>query len=247
MRKSAAIALLLTVLVLAAWKLLPFMAAAAPAVDSTPVPPPLSAIGKLKVSAGSTLCTDEITYTPDSRFVQLIALKPPARMPPLSVVARAPGYGDAQSVAAREAGTFAVPLRPPGSERPPGTLCLTNNGSRTAVLAGLPRLPAKSLIRPTRSISEIDGKPLAKTLSITLLRSQSSSRLSNLSGSVANAATLRPLAPAAVWLVILLLVLGVPVALAVALAISAGRSEEEEPLTVLGRAPDPPASKPEER
>lgn len=241
MRRSAAASLLVVVAILAAWKLVPFLAATAPAIEATPVPPPIVPGKGLPLKPGSRICVDEVVFTGDSRYVQLSTVGPGSQgRPPLKVTASAPGYRSASLVPPGTPGRFTARLEPPAGERPGGTVCVRNSGKRTTRLEALPPAAYTAAGEPfylIRSRTTRDGKPTDYSMSVSLLRSTSASRLSDLPGVVANSAVLPPVAPALVWLLIALLVVGSPLALAAAVGLAAGRRDEDPPLTESGRHP----------
>lgn len=251
MRRSGAAALLITVAVLAAWKLVPFMAATAPAVEATPVPPPIAAGKTLALRPGSEACVNRVVFSENARYVQMASVDREGReRPELVVTAEAPGYSSGSTVPAGPPGRFTARLTPPAGERPDGRVCVRNTGRTTTRLEALPPAAYTAEGKPfylIRSRTTLNGKPSDYSISVTLLRSTDASRLSNLPYAVANSARLPPVVPAFVWLLIALLVVGAPLALAAAVGLAAGRKGDDPPLTESGRHPAARSSTPEAR
>jgi len=215
MRKTAAISVVATILVLGGWKFIPYLRGAAPAVDSTPSVQPIDAGQTVTLAPRQRLCVDHVRFGRASHYAQFLIKNEAAPAPPLTAVATAAGYHSSSLLQAGAAPTppLTAALRQVTGPDVTGSLCILNNGRRAIAFVAV--APGRG---STASATTVDGRPAAASVSLTLLSSLSESRLANLPNVVDHAAALGPLAPWVIWILILLVVIGVPAALAVALA-----------------------------
>lgn len=222
--------LLIGVLVLfGAWflvKPLKFLTADRPATWQTPTVQPLdpSVLFPVRVPGGGQVCTDGMLWAPQARVVLMTVLPGKRSTPELRVEARgagyvargriAPGFIDNQPVTARLT---------PAPREVPGTLCVRNTGRFAVSLYGVPSGGRQA----AKVTTTVDGKIVPdRQLSVTLLASGSASILSRLGDVIDHVAAFRPVSPWFVWLLLIALLIGTPVAVAVALA-RAGALDDE--------------------
>ena len=220
MRSLAVGSLIATILILGIWKVIPYLRQPGPATDSTPTFQPLSDYKVISLAKGQPLCIDQVTFTPNSRYAQFTLAGAPADAPNANVVASASGYSSAGSVPEEPgAQLLTVPIRPPARELTDGKVCITNLDPSSIDLIGVP--PSRST---TESTTTINGKALSTDVSLTLLNKPGISRVRNLPETLTHAAALSPLAPWMIWVLMVVLLAGVPLALIGALSSSIGHA-----------------------
>jgi hypothetical protein len=209
------------------WKAIPWLDRARPATYATPTVQPYdpSVLAPIAVKGGKTVCTDQMPWGPDARYVQFTLTGNPKRPnPAIDVAATGPGYRATTRLAAGAAGDVlqTLKLTPAKATMDDGTLCLTNTGRHQVKFYG---------IAPGRgsgpSVTKVDGAPIDPELSVTLLTSPSQSIIDRLGTVSSHIAAFRPLTGWEVFLLALLAVIGVPVALAFALARAAAQDDDE--------------------
>jgi hypothetical protein len=217
MRKTPLIVVLVAFALWFVWKGLPFLDGAQPEIYSTPTVQPQNAaeLGNVGVPRGQQVCADQLDFGPGARYVLVTVLsdKPAG---PLRFAVRAPGYAaDATAPAGATSGQqVIVPIRAASKDVANGTLCITNLGKRKVGFysVGAPGPQA------TPSTTTVAGKPVALDLSITLLTSPSRSFGSRLGTILGHTAAFNPLKGWVVWILLLLVLIGAPLAVGAALA-----------------------------
>jgi hypothetical protein len=214
MRRLAVGSLIGTILILGVWKVIPYLRQPGPATDSTPTFQPLRDYTTIALKESQELCINRVTLTPKSRYAQFTIAGQEYGTPPVTVVASAAGY---KSIARLPAGPrsalLTVALTPPVDELSNGKVCVLNQG--TEQLHVIAASEGKST---TLSTTSIDSKPAKLDVPLTLLSSLSATRLDRLSSTISHAAAFVPLAPWTIWVLLFLLLVGVPLALVVALS-----------------------------
>jgi hypothetical protein len=160
---------------------------------------------------------------PESRYAQFVPEDSRLGRPALTVSASGPGFRSATGIprAPLASGALTVKLDPPRSEADGSAICLRNRGTFGIRLFGVP--PG---LDSTLSETTVNGKPIAKDVSLTLLKETSTSRAANIPEMLERASVFVPLGPWAAWLLAILLVVGVPAALGLALTRSCPENEE---------------------
>jgi hypothetical protein len=209
------------------WKAIPWLDRARPATYATPTVQPYDPglLSPIAVKGGKTVCTDQMPWGPDARYVQFTLTGNPKRPnPAIDVVASGNGYRATTRLAAGAAGDALQTLKitPASTTLPGGTLCLTNTGRHQVKFYG---------IAPGRgsgpSVTKVDGTAIEPELSVTLLTNPSQSLIARLGTLPSHIAAFRPLTGWEVFLLALLAVIGVPVAVAFALARAAAQDDDE--------------------
>jgi hypothetical protein len=209
------------------WKAVPWLDRGRPATYATPTVQPYDAglLAPIAVKGHKTVCTDQMPWGPDARYVQFTLLGNRKRPdnPAIDVVATGPGYRASAQLAAGAIGDQlqTVAITPARTTLPTGTLCLTNTGRHQVAFYG---------IAPGRgsgpSITKVGGTPIDQELSITLLTHPSQPLVDRLGTLSSHIAAFHPLTGWEVFLLGLLAVIGVPVAIAFVLARAAAQDDE---------------------
>jgi hypothetical protein len=194
-----------------AW-FIPYLTREREDVSGVPVPPPYFAEERVGLNRGSEACLAEVAFNTDAEIVELTALASGRPSPRLSVVAEGPGY--------RQTAIIEGGYTPPSVLRarisPPqrsviGTLCIANRGRRRVALLGT--TDVRTVI--ARATMRIDGVDVVPNISVRFLSTDSGSVLERAGEMVDRAAAFKPGlfgAPVFLWLVLLLVVVGVPAA-----------------------------------
>lgn len=212
MRRTAVISLLMTILVLALVKAVPFLKGPIVVTESTPVPQALAAAAEIKLRPGNRLCVTNVTLSPDSRFVQFTLRGGTLARSPVEVSASSDGYAARTRVRAGSEGTLTAPLAAPRNEKD-GRVCVRNAGRRTIVLLGVP--PGRG---QTIASTLLNGRPQKIDASLSTFRSLESSRTGAFPKMLERAAAFSVLPTCFLWILALALAIAVPVFLALALA-----------------------------
>lgn len=214
-------------------KAVPFLDRERPAIYATPTVQPTdpATLAPIAVKGGKSVCTDQIPWGPDARYVQLTLTGSKWPASPLLVVASGPGYRATARLPEGTAGDVlqTVAITPARKEIPNGKLCVVNEGRHQVKLYGINQGRGSS-----PSTTTVDGKPVDQELSVTLLTNPSQSLTSRLGTIASHIAAFRPMTGWQVFLLGLLAVFGVPVAVGVALA----RAAAEDDVAATGPPPD---------
>jgi hypothetical protein len=207
------------------WKAVPFLDRERPATYATPTVQPTdpTSLAPIAVKGGQRVCTDQIPWGPDARYVQL-TLTGGSKWPasPLRIEATGPGYRAIARLPEGTAGDVqqSVAITPARKEIPNGTLCVVNEGRHQIKLYGINQGRGSS-----PSTTTVDGKPIPQELSVSLLTDLSQPLSARLGTVASHIAAFRPLTGWEVFLLGLLAVFGVPVAVGVALARAAAEDD----------------------
>jgi hypothetical protein len=184
----------------------------------------------------STACMDLVALDGHSEQARLQALTPGSGAMPLELTVTGPRYRTQGRVGARSADgrTVAVAVRPPRRSLT-ATACVRNLSPRLVTLAGVgdrSRSRSTITINGTRAGATKDGYTSGVGFVLTFYERRPASILSRLPVSVQRMTVLRPgvVAPASLWLLLALFVVGVPAITvwAFARALWADQVEEEE-------------------
>jgi len=196
-------------------------------VSNTPVRSDFAAVQPIVLEPGARVCLGDVTFDPAVRSAQLTFAPSATGSAPtrLTLEAFAPGYraSAATEIARGQGGRLDIPFAPP-RRGTIGTLCVRNSGARTTALAGTGDPRAL-----TRSAIVVDGQRTGQAFSVTLHEAGGRSLLDRTGQLADRTAALSAVGPWLVWLLLPLLLLGVPAAVLVALRLAL-------------RDPDPPAA-----
>jgi hypothetical protein len=204
---------------LIAW-FVPYLTRERQNVAGVPVPTPVIAQAPVKMVPGSEACLSDVAFDTNAELVELMALAPPRRRPPIEVVARAPGYSEAAFVTGgNEAPTWLYARIDPPSRSVIGTLCITNRGEQRVDLLGT----TDARTATGRPVTRIDGAEITPDISVRLLAESPGSVLERLGQLVDRAAAFKPGLfgwPVLLWLTMLLAAIGLPAAATYAIVAS---------------------------
>lgn len=201
----------------AAVLLLPPLVGRHVATSGTPIRRDLVA-HDLTLMARQRACLDTVALDRDSAVVRAWVRRVDAPGTTLDVVASGAGYRGA-GTASLAAGAGAddgaatdVRLTPTPPRALVGTLCITNGGQGALTLVGTDHPRALVRSHPT-----LDGAPLRQAFSVTLLEAHARSPLARAGELVERAAALSPFGPWLFWLLVPLLLVGLPALVVAAL------------------------------
>jgi hypothetical protein len=221
----AAIGLGAVLLVALAEWIVPYATREREQVSGVPVPAPYFEQSSVRLGGGEQVCLTDVAFDTDSQLVDFTALGERRAGPPLEVsVETDDGYSSRAAID----GGYSLPARLTARIEPPaesavGDLCIENAGRRTVGL--LATADARTgVARPT---ALLDGEASPAKPSVRLLEADSGSVLDRAGQLVDRAAAFKPDAftEPFLWLVLVLVVLGVP-ALAVYAALSSFRERD---------------------
>jgi hypothetical protein len=197
-------------LALAEW-VVPYATRDRERVSGVPVPAPYFEPSGVPLGPGDEACLSDVAFDTDSELVDFTALGRGRSGPQLEIIAEADsGYSSrttldgGYSLPAR----LTVPIEPP-AESTLGGLCFENTGRRRVDLLATAD-PRTGVARPN---AVVDGEPAAAKPSVRLLAAEGGSVLERAGQLVERAAALKPaaLTEPFLWLVLVLLVAGVPI------------------------------------
>ena len=185
-----------------AW-FVPYLTREREAVSGVPVPPPFFVQEQVNLEPRSEACLSEVAVDTDAEFAE------GAR---LAVAFEGQGYRETATVPAgyRPPTVVLAPLDPP-DRSVIGTLCIRNTGERRVALLGTS--DARTVVaRPT---TQVDGEEVVPDVSVRFLSADSGSVLERLGEMMTRLASFNPGlfgAPALLWLLLVLVVVGIPTA-----------------------------------
>jgi len=216
-RAGIVTAVLLAVLLLVAAALLvPWLTRPRDVISSTPVRTEFYAEKTVALRTGQRACLDEVTLDPSARIARVTIARAASSETRLSLETAGAGYR-ATTVARippRQLGPLDIPLSPPRRDVI-GALCVRNTGRQAVRLAGTAQPWALA-----RSTMTIDGESRTQAFSLTLLEAGRRSLLERVPQLVDRAAALSAVGPWLFWLLIPLLVAGMPACVIVALRLA---------------------------
>lgn len=181
-------------------------------VASTAAPSPFFGTTPIDLRQGQQLCAEDILIPPDAKIAQMVMEQPADRpSPPLEVRLSGPGYDSAPSRVEPgiAGGTIVyVDIDPPDREVF-GRLCVRNLGRTSARLVGTTEFRTQAAQQ-----ASVDGEPIAADLTLTFLDDRRVSALAFLPEIVDRMTTFRAFLGAEwlLWLLLVLVVVGVPAA-----------------------------------
>ena len=211
------------------WKAIPWLDRARPATYATPTVQPYDPglLSPIAVKGGKRVCTDQMPWGPDARYVQFTLTGNVKRPnPAIGVTASGPGYRATATLPAAAGGDVlqTVAITPARATMDDGTLCLTNTGRHQVMFYGI--APGRGSGPSTTTVD--GGAPLAQELSVTLLTNPSQAPIDRLGTLSSHIAAFRPLTGWEVFLLALLAVIGVPVAIGFVLARAAAQDDGDD-------------------
>jgi len=192
----------------------------------TPVPFGTRAQADIALAPGSEACEPHITIDA-AAGTATIATRPPGRRPTpqLLLTLSGPGYRERVRLAGGATVAQQVSARIASPARSlVGTACVRNMGAVPVIVSGSgdPRVL-------TRTRATLDGRQQAAAFILTFQESASHGVLADLPDMIDRAATFSAAGPWLFWLLLPLLVLGVPLAVAVALLLALRSPDAPEP------------------
>jgi hypothetical protein len=196
-------------------------------VISTPTLVGLITVATTDLAADDSACVQPITFTPESRQVQITVQSDGPRS--LQVNAQAPGWSEGHPITSGGGrAILRVPIAPPRTVT--GQLCVTNTGRGKASLVGTDEPRSRTVVHET-----VNGKPgpEGRTFAVSLLGAGPQTLLQRLDDAVRGASTLSGgLAPTfLLWILLVLGLIAIPVFPVVAFVLAAGgyRSSRRSP------------------
>jgi hypothetical protein len=185
----------------------PFLTRERTVATATPVPDPVSALESLKLKARARVCVDSIPFTPDASRVRMLIGQLNGPPQPLAIRVRAAGLDETHRVAPSYAASAPILVAfTPVHRASFGTVCLRNAGRRS-VIVGMTSDPRNI----SRSQATLEGKPYGNHVPVTLLAAKRASLLSRVGEIVVHVAAFKPSpADAVVWILLTLVIVGVP-------------------------------------
>jgi hypothetical protein len=200
----------------AAYWVVPYLTRERETVSGVPVPKPLAVNEQVPLSAGQEACLDHVAFNRDSEIVEFTVLSRMRSGPPLRIRAAAGPYRTRAAVdrGYRAPAVVRADIDPPEPSRL-GRICLANRGRRAVVLLGT-REP-RTL---SRAVTTIDGAPSAADISLRFLAAEPGTVPERLGSLVDRISAFKPtvLEQPILWLVLALVVVGVPALALYALA-----------------------------
>jgi hypothetical protein len=210
----------------------PFVARSRQPVSSTGASPPFANVTPVRLPTSKVLCMRNVTIDTDARIAQFTTIPGAVPSPPLRVSASGPG--GYQSAAVEVPGGQRSPGPQTASIHPPthaliGEVCIRNAGHSPISLVGTTENRTSG-----REQAVLDGAPITPDVQLTLLARGHRTLLDDIPAVVRHMAAFKgSFASAAVlWILLLLVVLGVP-----ALVIAAVTTAAVDP-PVSDRRPD---------
>src|SRR4051812_30917743 len=187
-------------------------------VSSTGASPPFYSVRPVPLAPGSLACMTDVTIDTNAGLAQFVAIPGSQAAPPLRVSARGPdGY---QSPAVQLSGGYRNPTPQTAAIRPPtraliGEVCVRNVGRVAVSLVGTTEKRTSG-----RERTVIDGRRVAPDVQLQLLQNRTRTLLEEAPETLQHMATFKgPLVSSGLhWLLLLLVVLGVPVLVIAAVA-----------------------------
>lgn len=214
MRRLAVVCFGVSVAVLGAWKLLPFLTTQAPTVDATPVATPLATYRELDLRPGMVVCVRGVSLGPRSRYLRFLTnARRPTRV---RVSVSAGNYRAAGVSIATDRNPLTFAIGAPGAEVSGAAACLRTLSSRPVVLLGIPASRLTS-----DSYTTVNGKRSTVNATLTVLEKTGSTRFAGFPATVRHLAAISPLPAWLIWTVFLLASVGALAALAYGLGASA--------------------------
>jgi hypothetical protein len=204
-------------------------------VSSTPVRSDLASLHPIALAPRARVCLDQVTLDAAARIAQVTIASTVGGNDGTRLELETAGAGTRATATAAVAPGMAGPLEIPFTPPPHGaigTLCVRNVGHHRVALAGTGDPRAL-----TRSTIVVDGQRQGEAFSLTLREAGDRSLLDRVSQLVDRTTALSAVGSWLLWLLIPLLVLGVPAAVVAALRIAL---RDPDPVAVEPGRPNRP-------
>lgn len=185
----------------------PYLTRERTVVSGVPVPTPFSFQAPVELGTGQRLCMGEVAFDTDSEVAEFTAISEGVG-PALGISAEAPGYQASATVP----GGYGAPRTLHAELNPPqrsvlGNFCVQNRGERSVTLLGTSE--ARTASRP---LARIDGREIPADLSLRFLADERSSVADRLGSMIDRISAFKPpiLEKPVLWLLLGLLVIGLP-------------------------------------
>jgi hypothetical protein len=211
------VAVLLAVLLLGgATQFLPWLTRSRDALTSTPVRTEVAGAQMVALRTGQRACLDDVPLEASTRVAQVTIARAAPGETRLSLETAGGSYRARTTarIPPRQTGQLDIRFSPP-RRAAIGVLCVRNAGRGTVALAGTDHPWAL-----TRSTMTVDGEPRARAFSLTLREADRRPLLGRVPQLADRAAALSAVGPWLLWLLIPLLVVGVPACVIVALRLA---------------------------
>src|SRR4051794_20983076 len=183
---------------------------AAPSLFQAPVP--------VELKPRDQICVKDMPLDRDSQLARFFFYTYGKRGVPLAVSASGPGYSFRSTYPGGWAeGPVELPLRPPAHSID-GQICVSNKGRRKVAIQATPVGQRFSRPQPY-----LNGGPLPQDVPLTLHRRKPGTLIEQIPRGLQHAAVFVPLATWALWILLVLVVLGIPAAVVLAGVPAAGR------------------------
>ncbi len=230
---SPIVTALLVVVGMLIW-FVPYLGQSRRPVSSTGASPPFYSITPVLLAPGSLACMTNVTIDTNAGLAQFVAIPGPQAAPPLRVSARGPdGY---HSPAVRLPGGYRNPTPQIAAIRPPthaliGQLCVRNVGRVAVSLTGTTEKRTSG-----REQTVIDGRAVKPDVSLQLLQNRTPTLLEQTPEALQHMATFKGpfVSTALLWLLLVLVVLGVPALVIVAVASAVSTDQPARPARRTG-------------
>jgi hypothetical protein len=184
----------------------------------------------ITVPARGRVCADGIPFGPEVRYVAVRVLPPAGTRTPsplfFEIQAADRYHATATVPAGLPSGARAIAKVKPYEDEIYGVLCVSNRASRPVDLAGVVRNGSYA----SSSRFDINGTPFEdRELSVTLLSDTHQSLFARFGAVLSHVAAFRPIGAWLVWVVLALLIAGVPVATLRALSWAAEHDDTSPP------------------
>jgi hypothetical protein len=200
----------------------PFLSSSRESISSTGASPPFSNVTPVRLPASSVLCMTDVTIDTDARIAQFTVIPDASPAPPLRVSANGPNRYHSPEVEVpggqRNAGPQTASIRPP-AHPVIGDICVRNAGRVAISLVGTTEDRTSG-----REQAVIDGARIKPDVQLTLLARGHRTVLQEVPAVMRHMAAFKGsfVSAALLWILLLLVVLGVP-ALVVGAVAASGR------------------------
>jgi hypothetical protein len=196
----------------------PFMARSRQPISSTGASPPFSNVTPVQLRPSSLLCMTNVTIDSDARIAQFTTI--PGTRPAPALQVSADGPGGYRSGAVNVPGGYTSPGPQTAPIRPPqhpviGEVCIRNAGRATISFVGTTEMRTRG-----REQAVVDGRRITPDVQLTLLARGNRTFLEDVPAAVRHMAAFKGsfVSAGLLWILLLLVLLGVPVLVVAAVA-----------------------------
>jgi hypothetical protein len=196
----------------------PFVARSRQPISSTGASPPFSSVTPVALHPSSVLCMTNVTIDSNARIAQFTTIPGTRPAPPIGVSADGPGGYHSPEVIVpggySNPGPQTAPLQPP--KHPViGEVCVRNAGRATISFVGTTEMRTSG-----REQAVVDGKRITPDVQLTLLARGDRTLLQDVPSAMSHMAAFKGsfVSAGLLWILLLLVVLGVPVLVVTAVA-----------------------------